>query len=176
MRNASELMVQYARYHRDRRNITTHFVGVPLIVLGIGVLLAHPVVPVGGVALTPAWLLWLVSTAWYLTRGKPLLGAATVAVNALLFLLAHQMSGGPVAHWLGWGLGAFVVGWVIQFIGHWYEGRKPAFVDDIVGLVVAPMFITGEALFAFGFCRPLLDEIEAQAGPTVLRDLAHPLL
>jgi uncharacterized membrane protein YGL010W len=25
---------------------------------------------------------------------------------------------------------------VIQFIGHWYEGRKPAFVDDLIGLLV----------------------------------------
>ena len=33
MRNATELMVQYAAYHRDRRNIITHFVGLPLIVL-----------------------------------------------------------------------------------------------------------------------------------------------
>jgi len=38
MRNATELMVQYAHYHRDRRNIATHFVGIPLIVLAVGVL------------------------------------------------------------------------------------------------------------------------------------------
>ena len=42
MRNATELMVQYAAYHRDRRNITTHFIGIPLIVFAIGVLLARP--------------------------------------------------------------------------------------------------------------------------------------
>jgi hypothetical protein len=40
MRKATELMVQYAAYHRDRRNILSHFVGVPLIVFAIGVLLA----------------------------------------------------------------------------------------------------------------------------------------
>jgi uncharacterized membrane protein YGL010W len=61
---------------------------------------------------------------------------------------------------------------VIQFIGHWYEGRKPAFVDDIIGLLVGPMFITAEALFAFGWNRSMLAEIERRAGPTMLRDLA----
>ena len=70
------------------------------------------------------------------------------------------------------GIGFFVVGWLIQFIGHWYEGRKPAFVDDLVGLLVGPMFVTAELLFALGWNRPLLATIEQRAGPTVLRDLA----
>ena len=30
-RPALDLMTQYAAYHRDRRNITTHFIGIPLI-------------------------------------------------------------------------------------------------------------------------------------------------
>ena len=34
-RPAIELMVQYAQYHRDRRNIITHFIGIPLIVFAI---------------------------------------------------------------------------------------------------------------------------------------------
>ena len=29
MRTATELIVQYAAYHRDRRNIVSHFIGVP---------------------------------------------------------------------------------------------------------------------------------------------------
>jgi len=35
MRNATELMVQYAAYHRDLRNITPHYIGIPLIVFAI---------------------------------------------------------------------------------------------------------------------------------------------
>src|SRR5947209_2509684 len=42
MRTATELLAQYAAYHRDRRNIVSHFVGVPMIVFSIGVLLARP--------------------------------------------------------------------------------------------------------------------------------------
>ena len=37
------------------------------------------------------------------------------------------------------------------------------------------MFVTGEALFAAGLCRPLAEEIERRTGPTLLRDLAHPV-
>ena len=73
---------------------------------------------------------------------------------------------------LAWGIGFFIIGWVIQFIGHWYEGKKPAFVDDLVGLLVGPMFIVAEAMFALGWNRSLLAEIEERVGPTVLRDMA----
>jgi len=174
MRNATELMVQYAAYHRDRRNITTHFVGIPLIVFAIGVLLARPSFALGGLTLTPAWLLWIASTLWYLSRGNLVLGAAVSAVTGVLILLAQSLGAGSTASWLTWGLGTFIVGWVLQFIGHYYEGRKPAFVDDIVGLLVGPMFVTGEFLFSLGLCKPLLEEIERRVGPTMLRDLAHP--
>jgi uncharacterized membrane protein YGL010W len=31
-------------------------------------------------------------------------------------------------------MGLFFVGWLFQFSGHYFEGRKPAFVDDLIGL------------------------------------------
>lgn len=172
MRNAIDLLSQYAAYHRDRRNIATHFVGIPLISFGVAALLSRPHFDLAGVALTPAWIVFVLAAAWYLTRGSLVLALATIVVNGVLFVLAHQAAAGGTAVWLGWGLGAFVVGWVIQFIGHYYEGRKPAFVDDLVGLMVGPMFIVAEWLFAAGWNKPMLAEIERRAGPTVLRDLA----
>jgi uncharacterized membrane protein YGL010W len=170
-RPALDLLVQYAHYHRDRRNIATHFVGIPLIVFAIGVLLARGTV--AGVNL--AWIVWAASTAWYMTRGNLVLGLAVSGVNAGLMALAIPLADGTVASWLSWGIGVFVVGWVLQFIGHYYEGRKPAFVDDLVGLLVGPMFVVAEALFVLGWGRSLLDEIERRAGPTHLRDLAAPI-
>jgi uncharacterized membrane protein YGL010W len=175
MRNATDLMVQYATYHRDRRNIATHFVGIPLIVFGVGVLLARPeLFTLGGLSVTPAWIAWGLATLWYLSRGNLVLGLATALANGVLMALAQTVSGGSTASWLAWGVGSFFVGWVIQFIGHYYEGRKPAFVDDLVGLLVGPMFVVGEALFALGWGKGLLAEIERQAGPTHLRDLHAP--
>ena len=174
MRSATDLLVQYAAYHRDRRNITSHLVGVPMIVFAVGVLLARPAFPVGSMALTPAWIAFLLAAAWYLTRGNLVLGAAVSFVNFVLILLAHQVPAASTGSWLAWGLGTFVFGWMLQFIGHYYEGRKPAFVDDLVGLLVGPMFVTGEFLFGLGWGKGLLDEIERRVGPTMLRDLAHP--
>lgn len=173
MRKATELLAQYALYHRDRRNIVSHFVGVPMIVFGVGVLLARPTVLAGDIAVTPAWIAFALAAAWFLTRGDLVLGIAVSAVVGLLIGLAHTVSGGSVALWLAWGVGFFAIGWLIQFVGHWYEGKKPAFVDDIVGLLVGPMFVVAEALFLFGWNKPLQAEIERRAGPTHLRDIAR---
>ncbi|MEY3886678.1 MAG: hypothetical protein RL650_770 [Pseudomonadota bacterium] len=172
-RSASELMVQYAHYHRDRRNIATHLVGIPLIVLSIGMLLSLVSMDIAGQPVTLAAVLWLFSTLWYLTRGNLLLGLATSAVNGALIALAHTPE--AAAGWglnLIWdaawfpGLAVFVMGWIIQFVGHIYEGRKPAFVDDVVGLLVGPMFVVGEVLMMAGMLRNMHSLIEAQAGAT----------
>lgn len=167
-RPAEILMVQYAHYHRDRRNIATHFVGIPLIFMAIAVWLASPVWPVAGLALTPAWLMWGLTSIWYLSRGHLLLGLGTSLVNGVLVALAHALLASPLP-WgmLAWQMGValFVVGWVFQFVGHYFEGRKPAFVDDIVGLLVGPMFVVGEAMMALGLLGNLHRAIERQAGP-----------
>jgi len=174
-RPATELMVQYAAYHRDRRNIATHFAGIPLIVFAVGVFTARARFDLDQVPFTAAWVLWALTSAWYLTRGNLVLGLATAALNGLLIWAAHPLAGGSTGGWLACGLATFITGWLLQFVGHYYEGRKPAFVDDLVGLLVGPMFIVGEALFAAGLCRPLAQEIETRTGPTLLRDLAHPV-
>jgi len=173
-RPALDLLKQYAEYHRDRRNIITHFVGVPMIVFAVGVLLAGVHVVVNGLDITLAWAVYALVAAWYLTRGAVGVGAATTLGVGLLMLAAHGVSGGSTAQWLAFGVGFFVVGWIIQFIGHYYEGKKPAFADDLVGLLVGPMFVVMEMLALLGLFKGLMAEIEHHAGPTHIRDLAHP--
>lgn len=174
MRHATDLLATYAGYHRDRRNIATHFFGIPLIVFAIGVLLGRPSFVLGGLVLTPAWIVWAAATLWYLTRGNLVLALAVSLVNGVLIALAQPLAAGSTAAWLTWGIATFVVGWVLQFVGHYYEGRKPAFVDDLIGLLVGPMFVVAEWLFAAGWGKPLAAEIERRAGPTHIRDLHRP--
>jgi uncharacterized membrane protein YGL010W len=106
---------------------------------------------------------------WYLTRGDLLLGLATTLVNAALIALAHQVPDLSAALGLPvWqcGVALFVIGWLFQFVGHYLEGRKPAFVDDVVGLLVGPMFVVGEVLISMGLLQRMRRDIERQAGPT----------
>ncbi|MCZ8107166.1 MAG: DUF962 domain-containing protein, partial [Burkholderiales bacterium] len=72
--------------------------------------------------------------------------------------------------WLGWGVGLFVVGWIVQFVGHWYEGRKPAFLDDVMGLAIGPLFVAAELAFLLGMRGASREEIERRVGPTVVRE------
>ncbi len=174
MSAATDLLVKYAAYHRDRRNIATHFVGVPMLVFAVGALLARPSVEVVGWPITPAAVAWGLTTLWYLTRGNLALGLAVSLTNLALILAALPLGLQGTAVWLAWSLGLFFAGWLIQFVGHYYEGKKPAFVDDLRGLLVGPMFVTAEALFALGWGKPLLAEIETRVGPTILRDLHAP--
>lgn len=174
MHHATELLARYAEVHRDQRNIATHLVGVPMIVFALGVLLARPAVGVAGWMLTPAWAVFTLAAAWWLTRGRLAVGLLVTAGTATLLLAAQAVGWAGTAAWLGWGLGLFTLGWLIQGLGHWYEGRKPAFIDDLRGLLVGPMFVAAEVLFAAGWQLDLRREIERRAGPRYLRDLALP--
>jgi uncharacterized membrane protein YGL010W len=168
MRTLTQQLTQYAAYHRDRRNIATHFIGIPMIVLALAVLLSRPALTAGSLpfVLSPAWVLFVAATVYYLMLDVPL-GVMMACVAALCIAFGQWSAAQSTLVWLVTGVGLFVVGWVFQFIGHVaYEHRKPAFVDDVIGLLVGPLFVLAEALFGFGWRPALREAIEADVGPT----------
>jgi uncharacterized membrane protein YGL010W len=92
-----------------------------------------------------------------LLLGLSLWGAASLAMQS-------------TALWLSSGIGLFVVGWVIQFVGHSWEGRKPAFIDDLMGLVIGPLFVVAEAAFLLGLRKEVEQVIIERAGATCIRE------
>jgi len=169
MKTLEDHLSQYAAYHRDARNIATHLVGIPMIVFAIAVLLSRPALgTLASVVLSPALLLAVAAVVFYL-RLDLRFGVVMAALFALGLWAAQTLALLPTAQWLAIGIGAFVVGWIVQFVGHWFEGRKPAFVDDLVGLLIGPLFIVAEAGFALGLRKSLYEAIEAKVGPTLIR-------
>lgn len=164
MKSLTEHLAQYAAYHRDTRNIATHFVGIPMIVLAVSALLSRPGLEVAGVPVSLATLFVLAASLFYLVLDRPLGGLMSVLM-ALSLWFGHWSAAQTTPVWLAIGVGGFVLGWLVQFIGHYFEGRKPAFVDDLVGLLVGPLFVVVEALFLFGALKPLQAEIARRAGP-----------
>ncbi|WCM86289.1 Mpo1 family 2-hydroxy fatty acid dioxygenase [Acidovorax sp. NCPPB 3576] len=154
----------YADYHRDPRNIQTHFVGVPMIMLAVTVLLSRPTWLLGGLPVSLALLAALAVCVFYFLLDARY-GVAMALVLAAMLAVGQWLAGQSTALWLGAGLGLFLVGWVIQFVGHYYEGRKPAFVDDLAGLIVGPLFVAAELGFAMGLRREVQATIEARSGP-----------
>ena len=94
--------------------------------------------------------------------------------GVLLAHLAFSLGGSaPAPAWLSRGVGELVRGWLIKFVGHWHELRKPAFACDIVGLLGGPMFGTAEAMFFLYWNEPLMAGIGRCVGTKHLRDLAR---
>ena len=159
MKSLVDHLSQYAAYHRDPHNIATHFVGIPLIVIAVATLLSRP----QWMGISPAVLVMLASAVFYL-RLELRLGLLMTLLLALTVWLGHALAGLGTAAWLGWGIGLFLVGWVFQFVGHYYEGRKPAFIDDVTGLIVGPLFVVVELGFLLGWREDLRREMALRAG------------
>ena len=159
MKSLVDHLSQYAAYHRDPHNIATHFVGIPLIVIAVATLLSRP----QWMGISPAVLVMLASAVFYL-RLELRLGLLMTLLLALTVWLGHALAGLSTVAWLGWGIGLFVVGWVFQFVGHYFEGRKPAFIDDVAGLIVGPLFVVVELGFLLGWREDLRREMALRAG------------
>jgi uncharacterized membrane protein YGL010W len=148
-----EQAAMYTAYHRDHRNVWTHVVGVPAIVLAI--ILALHRVDVGFLysGLTLGWLFVAFFFCFYIWLHR----AAGLALNVLLVIGAWWMAryaGLPAASF--WGLFAllFLGGWVFQLFGHTvFEGRKPALADNLLQIFIAPLFLVMEGFFAAGMLK-----------------------
>lgn len=162
MKSLETHLRQYAAYHRDPRNVATHFVGIPLIVVGVATLCSRPTWEVGGFPLSPTVLIAFGSVLFYL-RLDVRFGLVMTALFAAAAALGATIAAGDTALWLGIGLGTFIVGWAIQFIGHAFEGRKPAFLDDLIGLLVGPLFLVTEVAFALGLRHEVRDAVKASS-------------
>ncbi|MCU1731216.1 MULTISPECIES: DUF962 domain-containing protein [unclassified Pseudomonas] len=169
MKNLVEHLSQYASYHRDPRNIATHFIGIPMIVVAVTVLLSRPGLEVGGIWLSPAFVAALASV-WFYLRLDLRFGVLMSALLGACLWAGQALAVQSTSVWLVAGLGLFFVGWVIQFVGHYYEGRKPAFVDDISGLIVGPLFVVAELAFMLGLRPELKAAVEHNAGPVAIRE------
>ncbi len=164
MRSIENVLSQYAAYHRDPRNIATHLVGIPLIVAAVAALLSRPALDMNGIVLSPALLVGAALAAYYLKLDF-LLGVLMSGLLFLALLFGRWCAALPALDWLTVSLGGFAIGWLIQFVGHAWEGRKPAFVDDVRSLAIGPLFVLCEYLFLLGLRPKLRAAIESRVGP-----------
>ena len=162
MKSLEEQMSTYAAYHQDARNKATHFIGVPLIVLSLFIPLAWLRLDIGGVAISAAMLFAAAVIVYYLLLDVPL-GLAMLVVFALLAWAGERIAMlGAVAGW-SWFAVLFVGGWILQLVGHVYEGRRPALADNLFQIFVAPIFLAAEAFFALGYKPGLQEAVQRRA-------------
>ncbi|EXS24982.1 MULTISPECIES: DUF962 domain-containing protein [Acinetobacter] len=162
MSNLEQQLSKYAAYHLNHKNILTHFIGIPLIVFSILCLTARAGIDIGSFKLTLAIVLIAASTIYYLLLDK-IFGLLMLVILVAVYPLASQIAQLSLGQWLATSIGFFVVGWVFQFVGHYFEKKKPAFVDDVIGLAIGPLFVLAEFIFMLGFRKPLHARILQEA-------------
>jgi uncharacterized membrane protein YGL010W len=140
MRTIESMFADYAEHHRTPGNKAFHRLGIPMIMFSLLGLLARagldgasPVPLDLGVALIAAAGIFYLVLEWRLA-------IPMIVVSTLFYLGARPL---PLA--LLWVL--FVAGWIFQFIGHSvYEKRQPAFFNNLVHLLVGPLWILNDVV------------------------------
>jgi uncharacterized membrane protein YGL010W len=150
MKTIEDQMSFYAAYHQDARNKATHFIGVPAIMLSLFIPLAWLRFDAGDVTITAAMLFAAAVLLYYFFLDVPLALAMLVITTAMVWA-GHQIAGlGPMQGWI-WFAILFIGGWILQLVGHGFEGRKPALADNLFQIFVAPIFLAAEVFFALGY-------------------------
>ncbi len=153
----------YTAYHRDHRNVLTHVVGVPSIVLAIILLLHRVDLGFAYPGLTLGWLFVAFFVAYYIWL-QPLAGAILDVLLVAGAMLMAQFAGLPSGpFWLLFAA-LFVGGWIFQLVGHsLFEHRRPALADNLLQIFIAPLFLVMEGLFAMGQLSAMKAEIERRS-------------
>jgi uncharacterized membrane protein YGL010W len=151
-------LATYSRYHRDPRNRATHFIGIPAIVFAILVPLALVHIDMLGMSL--ATLVAMVALAGWIALDAVIGIAMIVMILPMLFVAEWiARSYGVTTAWIVFAV-FFVGGWIFQLVGHVWEGRRPALVDNLFQAFIGPMFIVAEVLIAMGMKQDLRRVIE----------------
>ena len=144
-------LASYASVHRDWRNKATHFVGIPVIVFSLLLILSLWRIEVGDRewALSLAVAVVAVLGWMALDLGIGIVMALTTAVAWYAAQALAGALGSGQAVWTAF-LALFVGGWILQFVGHHYEGKRPALSDNIFQAFIGPMFLVAETMVMMG--------------------------
>ena len=146
MRKIDSLLREYGESHQTRFNKIVHYFCVPAIFFSIIGLLAA--IPTGGIlkdtvptGLSPymhlGTLVILLGLIYYL-RLSLLLFIGMLVFSVLVLFGINAIATLDFAPLWAIMLAIFVVAWIVQFIGHNHEGKKPSFLKDIQFLMIGP--------------------------------------
>jgi uncharacterized membrane protein YGL010W len=141
MRNIDRLLAAYAESHRNPTNKLIHNLAVPLIYFSaLGLIWTIPV---------PEWLVqydinwaYVISLPvlyYYFSLSGPI-GAVMTLFTIVSLLTIEAIGASSVSVWQVC-LGIFVIMWVLQFVGHKIEGKKPSFFEDLRFLLIGPAWV-----------------------------------
>ena len=66
-------------------------------------------------------------------------------------------------------LSTFIFGGALQLIGHRIEGKRPAFMENLVQVFIAPIFVVSELFFVLNLRKGLKAKVESVEGSLMKR-------
>ena len=130
-------LAPYLLNHQNRKNIATHWVGIPLVVFSLFILGSW--LPLQG-PFTAATALLVGSLLYYFWVSG--IACLLIAVWTIpLYLAAVRISDLPHHQTVLWFSATFTLGWAFQILGHWFEGKRPAFVDNLFQVFSGPLLL-----------------------------------
>jgi uncharacterized membrane protein YGL010W len=158
MRTQQQFLSAYAESHQNALNQLIHYICVPVIAVStLALLWAIPVgrwlglsepaaawvnvvtiaiIPVGFFYLRLSFRSFVTMIVWF-------------ALSVGLIVLVQQSFG---TMWLVVGAALlWIAAWALQFYGHEVEGAKPSFVEDLVFLLIGPLFVMDKVYRRIGW-------------------------
>jgi len=145
MRKIDRLFAEYAESHRNPTNKLIHWICVPLIfwtILGFISYVPSPNIYLKyfGFLSIASVLALIFATVFYLRLSWRI----ALIMIFIMLLMEHFVSLANVTFgkksWILF-LAVFIVTWILQFIGHKIEGRKPSFLKDLQFLLIGPIWL-----------------------------------
>jgi len=143
-----ERLDEYEGFHQTLGNELCHYLGIPSIIAGAATLFGLVrLATLGGLSLTLAEVVAGAIAIFYVVSARALGVATAILLGALVAL------GRALPLWAG--LTVFLSGWVLQFVGHAaFEHRSPAFLRNLLHLLVGPAWIVERMLRRLAGARP----------------------
>ena len=146
MKKIDALLAEYDESHQTKFNKMVHYFCVPAIFFSLIGLLS--LIPTGGVlehfalqGLVPyihSGSVIIILGLFYYMRLSFTLFIGMFLFSALVLAGIYQLERLNFAPlWLIM-VSTFIIAWIVQFIGHDHEGKKPSFVKDIQFLMIGP--------------------------------------
>jgi uncharacterized membrane protein YGL010W len=148
----------YAAVHRDWRNKATHFVGIPIIVFSLLLVLSLWRFELGGREWTMSLAVAIAAVLGWMALDLGL-GIVMALIMVVVWFAAEALAGAlgsASAVWMAF-IALFVGGWALQFVGHHYEGKRPALLQNIFQAFIGPIFLVAEAMVIMGQRSDLAD-------------------
>lgn len=157
MRSITELLSQYQQQHTNKINRITHYFGIPMIVFSILMILNWISIDIATqYQISFAWLLLIATAIYYFTLHIRLAICATLALIIMTFIASWIARPTPTATTVTLFFILFISGWILQFLGHFFEKQKPAFFLSKTQLLIGPLFVLVEALKGIGISKYII--------------------